>query len=288
MIDRPIEIEEPNLSRAWGRAFLRARERPSASRLGPLVVSVTGFEDGEALEDARIRSALDAALERANALERRRSGRSCKQVFNIEECASTIFPLWRWYRESGVSATQLFERYHRMLPRLRARHPANRRGTYFGRMIEYTGAVNTPHGTETRTVNQLGEIIRWWKRDRTRNRSTRHSALQVACFDPSKDHTGSALSGFPCLQQVSFARDTQSDELAVTGYYPTQYIFRRAYGNYLGLCRLGQFMANEMRLRLCRMTCFVNFPLRNDAASRELHGLAVVIRKVLAEQSSPV
>jgi len=34
-----------------------------------------------------------------------------------------------------------------------------------------------------------------------------------------------------------------------------QYLFERAYGNYLGLKRLGEFMAHEMSLRLERVIC---------------------------------
>jgi hypothetical protein len=45
--------------------------------------------------------------------------------------------------------------------------------------------------------------------------------------------------------------------LNVVGFYPMEYIYDRGYGNYLGLCRLGQFMAREMGLILVQMTCFV-------------------------------
>ena len=41
----------------------------------------------------------------------------------------------------------------------------------------------------------------------------------------------------------------------VTGLYATQYMFERAYGNYLGLCRLGHFMAQEMGKQLTQVTC---------------------------------
>jgi hypothetical protein len=49
------------------------------------------------------------------------------------------------------------------------------------------------------------------------------------------------------------------DTLVVTGFYGTQYLFERGYGNYLGLCELGQFAAQEMGLRLVRMTCVAGF-----------------------------
>jgi thymidylate synthase len=102
----------------------------------------------------------------------------------------------------------------------------------------------------------------------------RLSALQVSCFDPPKDHTGQPVRGFPCLQQVSFAYDN-SGGLAVSAYYPSQYIFDRGYGNYLGLCHLGQFMASEMGLQLVRLNCYVNSPLRGDTPKRALGDLAI-------------
>ena len=42
----------------------------------------------------------------------------------------------------------------------------------------------------------------------------------------------------------------------MNAFYATQYIVERAYGNYIGLCRLGQFVGHEMELPLVRLTCF--------------------------------
>jgi hypothetical protein len=102
--------------------------------------------------------------------------------------------------------------------------------------------------------------------------------LQAACFDPVKDHTGQKLRGFPCLQQVSLSYDDEGG-LAVEAYYPTQYIFDRGYGNYLGLARLGRFMAHEMGLCLMRLNCFVAHPeLGGDVTKEELRPLEAVVR----------
>ena len=43
----------------------------------------------------------------------------------------------------------------------------------------------------------------------------------------------------------------------MNAFYATQLLFNKAYGNYLGLCRLGDFMAHEMGLTFERMNCFV-------------------------------
>ncbi|MEB5016537.1 hypothetical protein RXP78_29840, partial [Pseudomonas aeruginosa] len=68
------------------------------------------------------------------------------------------------------------------------------------------------------------------------------------------------MRGFPCLQHVTFA--PAKDGLNVNAFYATQYMVERAYGNYLGLCRLGQFVAHELKLPLKRFTCFTGLALR--------------------------
>ena len=78
--------------------------------------------------------------------------------------------------------------------------------------------------------------------------------LQASIFDPARDHVRQAQLVFPCLQHVSFV--PQGTTLMVNAFYATQQIFEKAYGNYLGLCRLGQFMAHEMGLTFNCLNCF--------------------------------
>ena len=89
----------------------------------------------------------------------------------------------------------------------------------------------------------------------------------------SKDHTNQRQRGFPCLQHVAFAPQG-ADGLAVTGFYVTQYIFERAYGNYLGLCRLGRFMAQEMGKQLTQVTCVASPAKGGDKTKSYLRELA--------------
>lgn len=79
--------------------------------------------------------------------------------------------------------------------------------------------------------------------------------FQASIFDPERDHVPDAQLPFPCLQHVSFV--PQDHNLMLNAFYATQQIFEKAYGNYLGLCRLGDFMAREMGLTFERMNCFV-------------------------------
>jgi hypothetical protein len=202
----------------------------------PAIVSVTGFEDdGMPIEDAAIKSALDRRL-------------MVRQRQSIETVSATIFPKAYW--NPALPRAKLYERYLANLPRLRQAHHLNRRGMYFERML--TGG---PSGQE----NQLEFAIS----GALGRPGTRRSSLQIGIFQPSKDHSRSARMGFPCLQHVTFAPGV--DGLHINAMYAMQYAIERAYGNYLGLCRLGAFIARELQIPMARMTCFAGIMLLDDS-----------------------
>lgn len=216
-------INEENLSIAWAKAFFAVMEHPEIS---PMTITVTGLSNDHIPEHMEIRKRVDDSLA-ANSLC------SCHTV------ANTIFPesFWNRNRERFL----LYERYLRSLNQIH-KCKGNCNGVYFERLIAY-GDVK---------VNQLEYIIETY----TKKGNHRRSALQAAILDPTRDAKHQRQRGFPCLQQVGFARIGKSG-LCITGYYPKEHIFDRGYGNYLGLCRLGQYMAFEMGLELAQMTCFV-------------------------------
>jgi hypothetical protein len=159
----------------------------------------------------------------------------------IDTVANTIFPHSLW--NPSAPRQQLYDRYLASLPRIK-RCPANRRGTYFQRMIAFG------HGEAK--CNQLEHVIENW-----RNGNHRHSAFQIGIFDPVSDHIRTPYLGFPCLHQVCFnpRGANGQDGLGMTAFYATQHLLNKAYGNYLGLIRLGQFVAKETDLDLVNVTC---------------------------------
>jgi hypothetical protein len=227
-------FEHPNLSISWALAVRAMLAKGGVSEITPVIVSVTGFEDGVPQEHPAIRDALDQMLEE-------------RQMQSCETVANTIFPASLW--NPSAPRSQLFERYNSVLPRLRKASVKNRHGLYFERLIEEEPG---------KYLNQLDYIITKYKE----RKGVRRSALQVAVFDPKRDHTTAAQVGFPCLQHVTFAPTNEG--LCVNAFYATQYAFERAYGNYLGICRLGRFVAHEMGLPLIRMTCFTGILLQDD------------------------
>ena len=251
-MSRSLTIEEDNLSVAWSKAFLRIVD---VGEIAPLTVVIRGFADGEPMEVAPIREILDDTLG------------ADEKALSCHEVANTIFPNSLW--NPRADRQQLYERYRRIMPRV-LRDRRNRYGVYFQRLIAYDHDDAYEGG-----VNQLEHIIRTWH-----GGNHRRSALQAAIFDPRKDHTNQRMRGFPCLQQVAFAPEG-SDGLAVTGFYATQYIFERAYGNYLGLCRLGRFMAQEMGRQLTQVTCLASPAKRGNKTKSYLRELARGIEGIL-------
>ena len=243
-------VEENNLSVAWAKVFLQVLQLGEVS---PVVVAIRDIGDEDPAEVPDIRSALDGLLEEDG------KGLSCNTV------ANTIFPsIWN----PGAERQDLYDRYLRILPILRKDH-RNKYGIYFQRLISY-GA----DGKQGGGFNQLEHIIQTWHKG-----NHRRTALQAGLFDPLKDHTDQPVRGFPCLQQVSFAR-CGKDGLSITGYYATQYVVERAYGNYLGLCRLGRFMAHEMGLKFDNMTCIAT-PVKRDRTKKSVNGLAERVQQAL-------
>lgn len=242
-------IEEASLSVAWGKA-LQTLCTPGRTEITPLIVSITGFnKDASAEETPSIRSALDQYL----AQEGHQS---------VETVASTIFPFHMWNRADNKG--KLFERYLKILPRLHAASRKNQHGIYFERMIT---------GGPEKNPNQLEFVI-----DAYRSRDgVRRSMLQIGIFNPVLDITSAAQRGFPCLQHVTFA--PAGDTLNVNAFYATQYIVERAYGNYLGLCRLGAFAAHEMGLKLARVTCYSGIAML-DGSKTKLSAILGAVNQV--------
>ena len=245
----PVVIESESVSTAWALAFSEIADAPK-HEIVPLVVCVTGFDENVVREDQRIRALLDTEL-RSHGMQ------------SIRTVASTIFPSSLWNPNNPPQV--LFERYARVLPRLH-KCRLNHNGIYFERIIRFH-----PKGALA-PVNQLAHVLA------TREAGNhRRSAYQLSVIDPTRDHTNQRQRGFPCLQQVSISPMNES-ELSVTGFYATQTLFERAYGNYIGLCELGRFFAHEWGRELTRVTCVASIA-ELDIGAREGQAIA---RRALA------
>lgn len=227
----PEMIVAANLSLGWA-AVLDCLARPGVDAISPLSLSITGFnENGVATEVPAVRSAIDELLK-------------AKGKRDIENVAWTIFPE-RYWRMSGGDREAFFDMFREAFPRLQEFNPQNnRRGSYFQRMVDFDGGA--------KGFNQL----KWILDEYDRNPSGRRSKWQATTFDPYRDMLTTAQLEFPCLQQVSFTFSGENG-LVVNAFYATQQIVHKGYGNYLGLARLGAFIASQMKRRLERLNVFV-------------------------------
>lgn len=229
--DEPTLISDTNLSRAWAHLFLQIFDS-RRTEVSPLTLTLTGFDaDGGIAETATVRESLDRTLK-------------LKHKISVETVAFTIFPQRLWKIARGDRG-RLFSLYAGAFPRYVAMNrAANGRGLYFERMTNFSKAVPFDG-------NQLEFILSSYNE----RAGVRDTMLQVAIFDPARDHIKTARVGFPCLQHLSFVPTKEG--LAVNAFYATQYVFDKAYGNYLGLAQLGAFMAHELDLPLARLNVTV-------------------------------
>lgn len=164
----------------------------------------------------------------------------------IETTAGTIFP-----ESLSHGGTSVFERFDKVW-KYAQKDRRNRYGHYFRRLMSY----GEKYG---RKINQLEHIIETYNGiPGLREPTHRRSALIATIFDPTLDHSAQRLRGFPCLQQVCFLPDSGSKTLSLNTIYAMQYLTDRAYGNYIGLLRLGVYMAREMGLEMVNLNCMIS------------------------------
>ncbi|WP_293295210.1 hypothetical protein [Allomuricauda sp.] len=233
----PLLIEENNISNAWIKVLRFIIENPG-NEICPLILSITDFE-----ENKTIRKGLDASLK-------------SNKLASIQTVSETIFPksLFVYCKEDREA---LYREYSKNLMRIKKIDSSNRNGTYFGRLIEFNGME--------KKINQIEIIISSLKED---SKNKRRSKLQASIFNPEIDHTNAMYQGFPCLQHITFYK-TKNDGLVLNSFYAIQHLYRRAYGNWLGLINLGHFVAKEANLKFERFNCYIGVEQLENRLTKE-------------------
>lgn len=201
----------------------------SGKEISPLVVSIKVSK-----KDLKLKEELESEIN---------SYLKILGVPNIEATAGTIFPV-----SLSHGRKTIYERYDKAWKYIR-KNRLNNRGTYFRRLTAY----GEKYG---KRKNQLKHIVDTYVGANGKTPIHRKSALIATTFDPLLDHIPAPMLGFPCLQQVCFI--PSDGKLTMNAVYAKQYLSTRAYGNYLGLMRLGEFMASEMGLEFVELNCMVS------------------------------
>ena len=232
------EIFANSVDGAWLQAVTMALAAPG-HEISPLTVTIEHQSDGDEWDDAEARLKVNQLLESAD-----------RQP--VEHVASTIF-VNSWWNKARPRE-EYYKRYKKNLAKLRS-YKQNANGIYLERLINYPGEL----GKEG--LNQLERIIQMFNAG-----TRRRSAFQATPYYPLTDLKATPYLHFPCLQQVAFI-PIREGQLTVLGFYPIHYLFQRAYGNYLGLVHLGEFMAHGMSLHLSRVICIAGVATLEEKTS---------------------
>ena len=236
-----LVIAHNNLSLAWRDAF--AQIVGSGGKAVHVAVAIRRPTEPE---DGRVRDVLDAFIE-----ERRQAG---AKLWPVSTVANTIFPS-AFYRPGHKNARSRLYELHAKAQSMqsRMRDPEN----YFNRLVAYPIPGGQP-------FNQLEYVVDRLINQRKPRKSGRGGALSSAyevgltvpgggdlrIQAPGKDRN---TMSFPCLSHVSFT--LEGDVLNLAALYRNQHFVARAYGNYLGLARIGDFLAQEVGVELGEILC---------------------------------
>ena len=236
-------VDHENISAAWLEA-LNCLLQDGDGKAVHLVVCIRNPMDPE---DPAIRGALDAFIEKA------RKGKP--RLWPVSTVANTIFPAAFYQPHADHPRPRLYELH------AKAQSIQERMGreseNYFNRLVAYPGPGGKP-------FNQLEYIVERLINQRKPRKGGRGGALSSAyevgltapdggdlrVQAPGQDRN---TMGFPCMSHISFT--LEHDRLNLAALYRNQYFVARAYGNYLGLARIGAFVAREVDVDLGEIVC---------------------------------
>ncbi|WP_327250948.1 hypothetical protein [Streptomyces sp. NBC_01244] len=258
-------VDAPDVSTAWLEACERLASLPKSRAFHTVVRIANPLQ-----ENSGLRSELD----------RRRAART-DPLYPIDTVVNTLFPV----QLAATCATheELAERYRALYPRLR-RVRRNAHGTYFGRLIAYPGAdkKSEPVDQIARVISRMESLRKTARWSAVYEAGTAHVLDTEAAYedDPpeSAPETEAVIRAaaldtqprdFPCLSHCSFQMDASTDSVHLAAYYRSHYMFERAYGNYLALGHLCEWVARQTGLKPGTLTVMAG-SARLDCTKTEL------------------
>lgn len=240
-------ISENNFSLAWLKALELLLE--CGGKTSHLNVVIENVDK----EDTEIRHILDDFINRKN-------------MTPVSTVANTIFPTALYYPTNpklmGCKARHHLYQMYEKGNVIRQRIPANRRGTYFNRMIDWTGSNG-------RKINQIERIIERLQNGLTQKKpfssiyemnmggveecTVDDATEEIQIYRPDKD---TSIRGFPCLSHISLT--LHKGYLDMNAIYRNQYFIQKAYGNFLGLSRLLKFICQEVGCEAGELVCMAS------------------------------
>jgi hypothetical protein len=238
-------IRAQNISSAWLAAMDYLLGQGSGETVN-LTVAIASPTD----EDSRIRAILDEFI------EAHRKGENRHGLERISTVANTLFPSALYRSSLGDRARKhLFEMERRGREISRRR---NRTGTYFERLVAW------PDNDGKEGFNQLEHVIGRLEGLRQRGHRKGNATELGVTTQSDVEFQGASLRiygpaidnrimGFPCLSHITLS--LLDSKLHMTALYRNHHYVRRTYGNYVGLGRLLQFIADESGYNTGELMC---------------------------------
>lgn len=271
-------VRARNIAEAWvltGRHLLQA-----GGSQANLIVEIQSDDDVPSVRDA-----LDEFV----------GGLKQGRLASVSRVADTIFPIDYYRGQPGPKTRNHVYDMQRLSAKVEHRFVGD---CYFDRMIDWPYVlVGNENG---KTFNQLEfriqRLIKAWNSGK-RTMNDAELALSAGAFDdyaelelstgdvrvqhPSKDTTP---IGFPCLSHVSLT--LHKGRLDLTATYRNQHFVSKAYGNYLGLCRLLRFIVAEVGCEMGSVVCIATHAdgefSKNGIAAKAIERLLVDCGTLLA------
>lgn len=233
-----ITVSRPTLSEAWIDtlgAVLRAGGR------GVNVITSWQADD----EIVEVRAVLDEFI------ASRPTPSTAWPRWPIETVANTIFAADLYEEDLGIDALAEFTELY--LEGFEVAKTASPGGEYCHRLVSWPGPDGEP-------IDQLADVAAKLQRYADPDdRSYRYTSnYEIAFEDPVLDlrtqmpgRNGDPY-GFPCLSHISLT--VEDGVVHLTALYRNQHLVKKAYGNYLGLGRLGRALCHHAGLQLGTIT----------------------------------
>jgi hypothetical protein len=229
-----IFVNAGDIGDAWLRAYRTLLENP-----GREVVNLAVSIAEPLVEDLGVRGVLEQTLgEMASS--------SQKTLHSVHTVANTIFPISLYRPDQPDAAKRFFERAGTVSQLHHKRK--HEWGTYIGRLVQYDQPDGTPVNQLERFLALLNSDTNWadiyeapltYPGETSETAVTEVAASDLLLIGPNDRRR----MGGPCLAHVSLT--SVDGHLHLTALYRRHYYLARAYGNFLGLARLLNFLAHE-------------------------------------------
>ena len=218
---------QPTSARAWLAAATAVQERGGEAY--NVVIDIA---------DPLAESELDAAIVK----EVDRFLRA-HHVNTLSGVANTIFPQAIFDRHGPSQFYGVYR--NQLLPRMKK--ITRDWGRYFDRLTEW----KKPQAGKLTFINPLDDLVCFMRAQIQSNRTYRN-VYEMTVFDPARD--AGKVSNRQCLSFLSFKLDADK-RLMLTVMYRNHAYIARGLGNFIGLGRLQNFVADQAGATMGSLTC---------------------------------